>query len=67
MIRIRKNKPLVSLDVKSFRSIRRLNLNRTYTPIEIGTGAGYILLGMLSAYSSMSGIVVGSMLRLIGL
>ncbi|MCK9579947.1 MAG: hypothetical protein M0Q92_05790 [Methanoregula sp.] len=67
MIRIKQNKPVVSPDVKSFRAIRRLNLNQTYMPLKIGAIAGYILLGMLSASTSMFGILVGAILRMIGL
>jgi len=67
MIRIRKNKPQISPETKSFRVIRRLNLNRTYTPLKIGAIVGYILLGMLSASTSMFGILVGAVLRVIGL
>ncbi|MFA4825150.1 MAG: hypothetical protein WC593_08325 [Methanoregula sp.] len=67
MIRIRKNKPQISPDTKSFRIIRRLNLNRTYTPLKIGAIVGYILLGMLSASTSMFGILVGAVLRIVGL
>jgi hypothetical protein len=66
MIRIRKNKPPVSADTKSFRVIRRLNLNRTYMPIKIGAIVGYIILGMLSASTSMFGILVGAMFRIAG-
>jgi len=47
--------------------VRRLNLNRTYMPLKIGAIAGYILLGMLSASTSMFGILVGAILRLVGL
>jgi hypothetical protein len=67
MIRIKKNKPQISPDTKSFRIIRRLNLNRTYTPLKIGAIVGYIILGMLSASTSMFGILVGAMLRVVGL
>jgi len=67
MMKIKKNKPQVSPDAKSFRVIRRLNLNRTYTPLKIGAIVGYIILGMLSASTSMFGILVGTMLRLVGL
>ena len=67
MIRIKENKPPISPDVKSFRAIRRLNLNRTYMPLKIGAIAGYILLGMLSASTSMFGIIVGAILRIAGL
>jgi len=67
MIRIKQNKPAVSPDAKSFRSIRRLSLNRTYMPLKIGAIAGYILLGMLSASTSMFGIIVGAILRILGL
>lgn len=67
MFRIKKNKPLISSETKSFRSIRRLNLNRTYTPLKIGAIVGYIILGMLSASTSMFGILVGAMLRVVGL
>ena len=66
MIRIRKNKPQVSPEAKTFRALRRLNLNRTYTPLKIGAIAGYILLGMLSASTSMFGILVGAVLRAAG-
>jgi hypothetical protein len=66
-MRIRKNKPAVSNEARSFRAIRRLNLNRTYVPIKIGVIAGYILLAMLSASSSMFGILVGLVLRITGL
>lgn len=67
MIRIKENKPPISSDAKSFRSIRRLNLNRTYMPLKIGAIVGYILLGMLSASTSMFGILVGAILRMVGL
>jgi hypothetical protein len=66
MLRIKKNKPAISGEVKSFRTVRRLNINRTYTPLKIGIVAGYVLLGMISASSSMFGILVGAMLRLAG-
>ncbi|MDD3135420.1 MAG: hypothetical protein PHF64_02855 [Methanoregula sp.] len=66
MIRIKANKPCISPDVKPVRALRRMHL-RPYTSMEIGATAGYILLGMLSAYSSMSGILVGSIIRLLGL
>ena len=65
MIRIKKNKPQISPETKSFRIIRRLNLNQTYTPLKIGAIAGYILLGMLSASTSMFGILVGWVLFII--
>jgi len=67
MNRIKKNKPQISPDVKSFRAIRRLNLNPTYIPLEIGVITGYIIIGMLSASTSMSGILIGMMLRISGL
>jgi hypothetical protein len=67
MIRIKQNKPQISPETKSFRNIRRLNLNQTYTPLKIGAVAGYILLGMLSASTSMFGILVGAVLRVVGL
>ncbi len=67
MMRTRVNKPQISPDTRSFRAVRRLNLNRTYTPLKIGVVAGYILLGMLSASTSMFGILVGAVLRLAGL
>ena len=66
MFRIKKNKPAISGEVKPFRTVRRLNINRTYTPLKIGVVAGYILLGMLSASSSMFGILVGALVRLAG-
>ena len=62
MIRMKKNKPHISPETKSFRVIRRLNLNRTYTPLKIGAIVGYILLGMLSTSSSLFGIFVGAVL-----
>jgi len=67
MLRIKKNKPAVSAETRSFRAVRRLNLNPTYVPIKIGVVTGYILLAMLSASSSMFGILVGAMLRVSGL
>ncbi|MDO8874343.1 MAG: hypothetical protein Q7U51_02450 [Methanoregula sp.] len=67
MIRIKQNKPQISPETKSFRIIRRLNLNRTYTPLKIGAIVGYIILGMLSASTSMFGILVGAVLRVVGL
>jgi hypothetical protein len=67
MVRIKQNKPAISAEAKSFRAVRRLNLNRTYMPLKVGAIAGYILLGMLSASTSMFGILVGAMLRMIGL
>ncbi len=66
MLRIKKNKPAVSPNARSFRAVRRSNLNRTYVPIKIGVIAGYILLAMLSASTSMFGILVGALLRLAG-
>jgi len=67
MIRIKRNKPQISPEIKTFRDIRRLNLNRTYIPLKIGLIAGYIVLGMLSASTSMVGILLGAMLRIAGL
>lgn len=67
MFRIRKNKPAISAEARPFRTVRRLNINRTYTPLKIGVVAGYILLGMISASSSMFGILVGALLRMVGL
>ncbi len=67
MIRIKQNKPQISPETKSFRIIRRLNLNRTYTPLKVGAIVGYIILGMLSASTSMFGILVGAVLRVVGL
>ena len=66
MIRIKKNKPLISPDTKTFREIRRFHLNRTYMPIKIGLVAAYIILGMLSASTSMCGILIGAMIRIAG-
>jgi hypothetical protein len=65
-MRTRRNRPAVSGEARSFRAVRRLNLNRTYVPIKIGVVAGYILLAMLSASTSMFGILVGAMLRIAG-
>ncbi|MCX6692047.1 MAG: hypothetical protein NTW33_08370 [Methanoregula sp.] len=65
-MRTRRNKPAVSGEARSFRAVRRLNLNRTYVPIKIGVVLGYILLAMLSASTSMFGILVGAMLRIVG-
>jgi len=67
MIRIKKNKPQISADARSFRVIRRLHMNQTYMPIKIGAVVGYILLGMLSASTSMFGILLGAMFRIAGL
>ena len=67
MIRIKKNKPPISSDTRSFRQVRRINLNRTYIPLKIGIIVGYIILGMLSASTSMFGILLGAMLRIAGL
>jgi hypothetical protein len=67
MFRIKKNKPQISSDTRSFREVRRLNLNRTYIPLKIGIIVGYIVLGMLSASTSMFGILLGAMLRIAGL
>ena len=53
--------------MRSFRQIRRINLNRTYIPLKIGIIVGYIVLGMLSASTSMFGILLGAMLRIAGL
>lgn len=66
MARIKQNKPAISAEAKSFRAVRRLNLNRTDMPLKIGAIAGYILLAMLSASTSMFGILVGAMLRMMG-
>ncbi|MDD1711159.1 MAG: hypothetical protein LUQ37_09665 [Methanoregulaceae archaeon] len=66
IIRIKKNKPVISADTKSFRAVRRFSLNRTYTPIKIGAVTGYIILGMLSASTSMFGILIGTMIRIAG-
>jgi hypothetical protein len=66
MFRIKKNKPKISAEVRSFRTVRRLNINRTYTPLKIGVAIGYILLGLMSASSSMFGLLVGALLRVAG-
>jgi hypothetical protein len=65
-LRIKKNKAAISAETRSFRAVRRLNLNPTYVPIKIGVVVGYILLAMLSASTSMFGILVGAMLRIAG-
>jgi hypothetical protein len=65
-LKIKKNKSAVSAETRSFRAVRRLNLNRTYVPIKIGVVASYIFLAMLSASSSMFGILVGALLRVSG-
>jgi hypothetical protein len=65
-LKIKKNKSTITADTRSFRAVRRLNLNRTYVPIKIGVATSYILLAMLSASSSMFGILVGAMLRVSG-
>ena len=57
---------MISLDVKPVREIRRLYLNRPYTSLKIGVVAGYILIGMYSATTSMSGILIGMTLRIAG-
>jgi hypothetical protein len=67
MIRIKKKKPVISPETKTARAIRRLNLNPTYLPLKIGAIVGYIILGMLSASTSMFGILVGAMLRMVGI
>ena len=67
MLRIKKNKPAVSGEVRLLRAVRRSNLNRTYVPLKIGVISGYILLAMLSASTSMFGILVGALVRLVGL
>jgi hypothetical protein len=66
MIRIKKNKPKISADVRTFRTVRRLNINRTYTSLKVGVAAGYVLLGLMVASSSMCGLLVGTMIRLAG-
>jgi hypothetical protein len=66
MFRIKKSKPKISAEVKPFRTVRRLNINRTYTSLKIGVAAGYILLGLMSASSSMFGIIVGALIRIAG-
>ena len=66
-MKIKKNKSAVSADTRSFRAVRRLYLNRTYVPIKIGVATSYIFLAMLSASSSMFGILVGALLRVSGL
>jgi len=67
MIRIKRNKPQISADTKTFREFRRLHLNRTYMPIKIGAIVGYIILGMLSASTSMFGMLIGAFFRIAGL
>ena len=66
MLRIKKNRPTISAYARSFRAIRRVYLNRPYVPLKIGVVAGYLLLGMLSASTSMFGILVGALLRVAG-
>ena len=66
MIRIKKNKPWISPDTRPFRLVRRLNLNLTYIPLKIGIIVGYIVLWMLSASTFMLGILLGTMLRIVG-
>ena len=67
MNRIKINKPQISPEVKSFRMIRRLNLNNTYIPLKIGIITGYIIIGMFSASTSMFGILMGMLVRISGL
>jgi hypothetical protein len=66
MIRIKRNKPQISPETRSFRLVRRLNLNLTYIPLKIGISVGYIVLWMLSASTFMIGVLLGAMLRIAG-
>jgi len=66
MLKIRRNKPAISASAKPMRDVRRMSL-RTYTPLKIGVVVGYILIAMLSASTSMFGMLVGVLLRFAGL
>jgi hypothetical protein len=67
LMKIKCYKPAISMTIKPFRTVRRLHLNPTYLPIGIGPALNILILGALSATSTMSGLTLGVCLRVVGL
>jgi hypothetical protein len=66
MIKIKRNKPVISRKARPNRDLRRLNANPTYIPINPGETINHICLASISATTAMSGVTLGVVLRLIG-
>lgn len=67
MIRIKRNKPVISRRVRPNRDLRRLNANPTFIPINPGKALNHICLASISATTAMSGLILGVALRMMGL
>ncbi|RXE56927.1 hypothetical protein ABH15_01920 [Methanoculleus taiwanensis] len=67
MVKIKRYRPAISPTATPVRAVRRLHLNPTYTPIAIGPLLNGVTLAALSATMAMSGLTVGTCLRLVGL
>ncbi len=66
-MRIRRYKPPISVTMRPFRTVRRLQCNPTYTPLMTGPMVNAAVLAALSATSAMSGLTLGFCMRLLGL
>ncbi len=67
MVRIRKNRPLVSGNAPVSRETRRRSLDRPYQAVELPESIRALCLGLLAATTTMTGCTIGTFLRLAGL
>ncbi len=67
VVRIRKNRPLVSGSAPVSREVRRRSLDRPYLAVEIPESIRTVCLGLLAATTTMTGCTIGTCLRLAGL
>jgi len=67
MVRIRRNRPIVSGSAPVSRAVRRRSLDRPYRPVELSESIRTVCLGLLAATTTMTGCTIGTFLRLAGL
>ncbi len=67
VVRIRKNRPLVSGSAPVSRDARRRSIDRPYQAVELPDGIRTLCLGLLAATTTMTGCTIGTCLRLVGL
>lgn len=65
-MKIKKNRPIVSLDAPLFRKDRRLYLNRPYVEVKVGPMFVNLCIGLFAAATTMAGLTLGTFLRLAG-
>ena len=67
MVRIRRNRPLVSGAAPVSREVRRRSLDRPYTALQLPASVYNLCLGLFAATTAMTGCTIGTALRLAGL